>query len=300
MAKTMTIRIAPILAYLAFSSVLLAQFPNIRVSRPESTNPEEITIAINPVNPLNLAAGANLDYYYFSTDGGFTWTEERLTSSLGVYGDPCVAFDAKGNLFYAHLSNPSSGDWLDRIVVQKSIDGGVTWNDGAGVGLNPPKDQDKEWLIADHTNSPFRNNLYMAWTEFDKYGSADPNDSTRILFSRSTNSGETWSTPVRINDRGGDCRDEDDTVEGAVPAVGPNGEVYLSWAGPLGLMFDKSIDGGNTFGQDIFVSSQIGGWDLAIPGIYRANGLPVTPRVWRPRCMWRARATAASLLKISR
>lgn len=276
MAKMITTRIALLLAYLVFSKALWAQYPNVRVSRPESISPEEVTIAINPANPLNLAAGANIDFYYFSTDGGFTWTEGRLTSSLGVYGDPCVAFDAEGNLYYAHLSNASSGDSLDRIVVQKSTDGGMTWNDGVGAGLNPPKDQDKEWLMADHTNSPFRNNLYMAWTEFDNYGSADPNDSTRILFSHSADFGASWSTPVRISDRGGDCLDEDNTVEGAVPAVGPNGEIYLSWAGPLGLMFDKSTDGGKTFGKDIFVSSQIGGWDFAVPGIYRANGLPVT------------------------
>jgi hypothetical protein len=146
------------------ASALLAQYPNIRLSKPESTRPEEVTIAINPANPRQLAAGANINFYYYSTDGGLTWTETRLTSSLGVYGDPCVIFDAVGNLYYGHLSNPpvGIGDWLDRIVVQKSTDG-TTWNDGAGIGLNPPKDQDKEWLAADLTNSPYRNNLYIAW-----------------------------------------------------------------------------------------------------------------------------------------
>lgn len=238
--------------------------------------PEEVTISINPTNPLNLAAGANLDYYYYSMDGGLTWTEGNLTSPLGVYGDPCVIFDADGNLYYGHLSNPASGSWLDRIVVQKSTNGGISWNSGAGIGLNPPKDQDKEWLAADFTNSPYHNNLYVAWTEFDEYASPDPNDSTRILFSRSTDSGNSWSQPVRISDTGGDCIDSDNTVEGAVPAVGPNGEIYISWAGPLGIMFDKSTDGGVTFGEDIFVTSQPGGWDFNISGIYRCNGLPVT------------------------
>jgi hypothetical protein len=261
---------------LIFAQTPWAQYPNIRVSRPASTRPEEVTIAINPTNPLNLAAGANINFFYYSTDGGFTWTEGRLTSSFGVWGDPCVAFDPAGNLYYAHLSYPVFGYWLDRIVVQKSTDGGATWNDGVGVGVNPPKQQDKEWLIADHTNSSFQNNLYMAWTEFDQYESTNPIDSTRILFSRSTDFGETWSMPVRISDRGGDCLDSDNTVEGAVPAVGPNGEIYISWAGPLGLMFDKSTDGGRTFGEDIFVTSQVGGWDFEVSGIYRCNGLPVT------------------------
>jgi len=160
--------------------------------------------------------------------------------------------------------------------VQKSTDGGVTWNDGVGVGLNPPKQQDKEWIVADLTDSQFRNNLYMAWTEFDAYGSADPNDSTRILFSRSTDFSTSWSAPVRISDVGGDALDDDNTVEGAVPAIGPNGEVYISWAGPLGIMFDKSTDGGVTFGKDIFVTSQPGGWAFDVSGVSRCNGMPVT------------------------
>lgn len=269
-------KIIGLLFVVTFPNWVLAQYPNIRVSQVGSTDPEEVTISVNPINPLNLAAGANIDYYYYSMDGGLTWTEGQLSSTLGVWGDPCVLFDAEGNLYYSHLSFPIAGNWLDRIVVQRSTDGGITWSDGAGVGLNPPKDQDKEWLTTDQTNSAFRNNLYVAWTEFDAYGSPNHQDSTRILFSRSTDFGESWSQPVRVSDFGGNCLDGDSTVEGAVPAVGPYGEIYTSWAGPLGIMFDKSTDGGVTFGADIFVTSQPGGWDFDVPGIFRCNGLPVT------------------------
>jgi hypothetical protein len=41
-------------------------------------------------------------------------------------------------------------------------------------------------------------------------------------------------------------------------------------------MFDKSMNGGLTWGGDVFVSSQPGGWDYLVPGIYRCNGLPIT------------------------
>lgn len=263
---------------LVLPALVLGQYQNVRVSSPTANQPEEVSIAINPANPLNLAAGANLRYGYRSTDGGLTWIESQLSSTYGVYGDPCLTFDALGNLYYGHLSNPASGGyWIDRIVVQKSTNGGSSWNTGAGIGYNPPtRNQDKEWLIADMTNSPYRNNVYVSWTEFDSYGSSSPNDSTRILFSRSTDQGVTWSTPVRVSDKGGNCVDSDSTVEGAVPAVGPNGEVYLSWSGPLGIMFDKSTDGGVTFGTDRFVTTQPGGWDFNVAGIYRANGLPIT------------------------
>ncbi len=272
----MKISFLSVILFTVMPFLLPAQYPNYRVSNPASKRPNEVTIAIDPVNPLNLAAGANLKFYYYSTDGGQTWTEGELYSSFGVSGDPCVTFDPEGNLYFGHLSYPIFGYWIDRIVVQKSTDGGLTWNDGAGVGYLPHKNQDKEWLIADHTQSQYRNSLYVAWTEFDKYGSSNPEDSSRIRFSRSTDFGDTWSVPLIVSDVSGDCRDSDNTVEGAVPAVGPNGEVYLSWAGPPGIMFDKSADGGATFGKDVFVANMPGGWDFNVQGIDRCNGMPVT------------------------
>jgi len=268
---------------LAILSVILltiegfAQYPNFRIDGPGSNSPEEVTIAINPLNTSIIAAGANIDHFYFSVDAGKEWSEGHLSSTLGVWGDPCVLFDSLGNLYYAHLSNPITGNWIDRIVVQKTTDLGVTWSDGKGIGLNEyPRVQDKEWLAVDLSQSQFKGNIYVTWTEFDQYASASPSDSSRIRFSRSTDEGETWSNPVTISDVSGDCVDDDNTTEGAVPAVGPNGEIYVSWAGPLGLMFDKSTDGGVTWGKDIFVSDIPGGWAFDVPGIYRCNGMPIT------------------------
>jgi len=73
------------------------------------------------------------------------------------------------------------------------------------------------------------------------------------------------------------CLDDDNTVEGAVPTIGPNGEIYVSWAGPAGLVFDKSLNHGETWlNDDIFVADIPGGWAYDIPGINRCNGMPVT------------------------
>lgn len=260
------------------SAIAQAQIENIRVDNPGSDNPEEVSISINPVAPNYIAAGANINHFFGSADMGATWTSSRMTSQYGVWGDPCLVYDAEGNLYYTHLSYPpeSTGYWLDRIVVQRSADNGMTWTDGTGVGHISPKEQDKPWMAVDMTSDEYKNSLYLAWTEFDQYESSDPSDSTRILFSKSVDFGETWSDPVRVSDQGGNALDGDLTVEGAVPSVGPDGQVYLSWAGPLGIMFDKSTDGGQTFGKDIFVTDQPGGWDFNVSGIYRGNGLPVT------------------------
>ena len=162
----------------------------------------------------------------------FTTTlKSKLKSSYGVYGDPVVRCDAKGHFYYAHLSNPSGGvfrdsSWLDRIVIQKSVDKGKTWNDGSFTLPRSPKDQDKQWLAMD----PDRENIYVTWTEFDLYNSKLPEDKSRILFSKSIDEGMSWSFPKRISQFEGDCIDDDMTTEGAVPCVGADGEIYVAWS----------------------------------------------------------------------
>jgi hypothetical protein len=269
------------LPYILLTGIILnsnsfSQYQNIRIDGPQSQQPEEVTIAINPLNPDIIAAAANIDHFYLSTNGGLNWSESHLSSMLGVWGDPVVLFDSLGNLYYSHLSNPVSGYWIDRIVVQKSTNNGLTWNEGAGVGYVFPKNQDKEWMAVDFSQSPYKGNIYMTWTEFDDYGSSGINDSSRIKFSKSEDEGITWSSSITISDVSGNCIDSDNTTEGAVPCVSPDGEIYVSWAGPLGLVFDKSTDGGETWGSDIFVSDMPGGWDFDVPGIYRCNGMPIT------------------------
>jgi hypothetical protein len=97
------------------------------------------------------------------------------------------------------------------------------------------------------------------------------------MFSKSTDDGAGWSPAVPINQLPGNCLDDDQTTEGAVPAVGPNGEVYVSWAYDEKIYFDRSLDQGtNWMAQDIEVAKQPGGWDQQIPGLGRANGMPVT------------------------
>jgi hypothetical protein len=253
-----------------YSSGLQAQYPNVLIGN--ENDPNEPSICINPKNPDQMVAGANTDSYYYSSDGGLTWTSGILTSGYGVWGDPVVISDTAGHFYFFHLSVPTWPQWLDRIVCQKSVNGGQTWNNGSFMGLNGSKDQDKEWAVVNHLN----NHIYACWTQFDEYNSTAPLDSTNILFSSSQDGGESWSQAKRINRKAGDCLDMDNTVEGAVPVVGPNGEIYVSWAGPLGLVFTKSADEGVTWSDNQVIDDMPGGWDFAVPGIYRANGLPVT------------------------
>lgn len=260
------------LAVFAKLQAQLTQYLNIKLGN--FSGPNEPSICINPKNPNQVMAGSNLNYWYYSQDGGYTWTPGVLTEPvLGVWGDPVIIADTAGDFYYFHLSNPVNGSWIDRIVCQKFDKTTNTWGAGTFMGLNGNKAQDKHWAVVDPTN----NTMYVTWTQFDTYGSTNPNCQSNIRFSKSTNGGQTWSPAISINQVPGDCVDSDNTVEGAVPAVGPNGEVYVAWAGPAGIVFDRSTDGGLTWLEhDILVDSQPGGWDITIPGIYRCNGMPVT------------------------
>ena len=261
------------------TGICFGQFQNIQINSDTLTGCNEPGIALNPINPLNIVVGVNNTYFISTFDGGNSWTEGQLFSSYGVWGDPSLVFDLNGNLYFGHLSGepPLSGRWGDRIVIQKSTDGGLTWSDGTYTGLNRPKFEDKDWISVDLVSSSYKNNIYAAWTEFDKLFTPDTLYKSRIMFSRSTDSGETWSEAVKISDVEGNCMDDDSTTEGAVPAIGPDGEIYIAWSGPEGIVLDRSFDGGITFGDDIFVTEQIGGWGWGyeIEGIY-GNGLPQT------------------------
>ncbi len=255
----------------------LAQFQNILIH--DGSNAKEPAICMNPKNLNELVAGANGDNVYTSYDGGLTWSLGKIASSYGVWGDPCIVADTSGNFYYSHLSNTGgTTGWLDRIVIQQSTDGGTTWNDGSFTGLNDDKDQDKPWLAFDASSgSPFKGNLYVAWTEFDTYGNDQPENRSRILCSVSSDGAATWSEPVVVSQFTGDCIDSDNTAEGAVPAIGPLGEVYTAWSLNDTLWFNRSTDGGQSWlAQDIFVTTQPGGWNYSVPGLNRCNGLPVT------------------------
>lgn len=269
--------VANVLCLLSLSLPAAGQFVNIKLDEQVAPGDYvcEPSIAINPKNPKNIVAASVLDNVYYTKDGGVTWQKSKLKSPYGVYGDPAVIADRKGNFYYFHLSDPTHGtggydsEKLDRIVVQESTDGGETWSEGHFIGHNPPKDQDKEWPAVDD-----KGNLYVTWTQFDKYGDTSPECQSNIMFSMSRN-GKKWSQPVKISQLPGDCIDSDNTTEGAVPAVVDN-RVFVVWSNRGKIYMDRSFDGGEMWlSNDIVIADQPGGWDMHIPGHNRCNGMPV-------------------------
>ena len=272
------------------------QYQNVLISN--QFYPCEVTIIINPKNINEIVAGSCISFlgtdtsisgYYYSTNGGHNWTSGVLHSALASpSGDPVVIVDTAGFFYYIQNANYHGfvPPCFDRHLVMKSTNGGMNWPIGSTYGYNNGKFQDKPWGCVDWSNSIWRNSIYITWTEFSKYSFlGGSQDSSIILFTKSTDGGLNWSQPIRISKRKGDSQDASNTLEGAVPCTGPNGEIYVSWSGPIifnsnqyGIFFNKSTDGGNTWlDSEKVATSQPGGWCiLNIYGTGRCNSFPVT------------------------
>jgi hypothetical protein len=191
----------------------------------------------------------SISRYAYSTDGGNTWTDAGLISPPAGFvslGDPSVAVDNGGNFYYAALLGDASFNLVGLTVSQSPATsspvsfGPAVRINGLGSGS---ASQDKELIAVD--NGTFGNRVYVVWTEFQGVGAA-----ARILFTYSTSTSSlAFATPVALTGF-------DAMYHGAMPAVAPNGDLYLAWgrfidagSGITGesIQVMKSTDGGVTF-----------------------------------------------------
>lgn len=250
--------------------------PGTDVNASNGAGLSEVSIDVNPTNRLNqVVVGhapdlATMNTFY-TTDGGATWTlvalgnaQDGLTSTFRF--DPTVAFDDNGRL-YVGYGVRLAGPTRRAVVVATSLDGGQTYSQFAvisttnDIGNTPGNDK---WHLATGPDpvTPLQQNVYIAWTQnVTETAGTDQ----RIVVSRSIDGGATFSAPLIINDA---------SIAGtsagnlfADPAVGPNGEVYVSWSSLLtGQIFiDRSLDGGLNWGVDNVVTTENVGFALSIP-----------------------------------
>jgi hypothetical protein len=234
----------------------------------------EPSIAINPSDPQHVVAGSILNNFYESTDGGKNWSQQQIVSSFGVWGDPCLIIDTTGRVYYFHLSDPEGTNWrsdqiLDRMVCQTKNGPGGSFSDGSFTEINSKK-HDKEWAAV----QPRTGAIGLSWTQFDTYGTSDTTCKSTILYSESIDQGISWSPPVVITEQRGDCIDDDNTAEGAVPAFGIGNARYIGWALNGKIMFSRSLDA--VHWEETTVATQHAGWTQSYAGFSRCNGMPVT------------------------
>ncbi len=269
----------------------------------------ETAIAQDPRRPSTLVASSNdyrrgdaNCYAYLSLNGGRTWADSTAPMSFTrgdqfgtareywqAGGDTSVAFDTRGNAYLScqmfNRGSPTSPDVDESsgfFVFRSTGNHGASWNfparpvtvanDAGGTGSIL---EDKALMAVDaNVKSPYRDRIYVTWTEFAPDGSA------YIWESHSSDYGETFSprvlvshdSPLCVNNYNlghphGNCNEN----QFSYPFVAADGTVYVAWAnfnnatghpvddaaGDQGtdnrnqMLFARSSDGGRSFSAPV-------------------------------------------------
>ena len=132
-----------------------------------------------------------LQFSGFSTshDGGRTFTSGFIpppAGSVATFGDPALATDRKGNVYYSHLAGDAALNTV--IAVSKSTDSGTTFS--PSVIAFTDNGADKNWMaVGPDPKVRSRDNVYVTWTRFTSTGS-------QLVLSRSTDGGASFTNSI--------------------------------------------------------------------------------------------------------
>ena len=137
-----------------------------------------------------------------SSDGGVTWTRTTIDTSAeppvctfkGCYADfyssqATVASDAAGKLVFAYLKSAVDGG--PKSLYVRTSTSGTSWS--APILVNANGDSNMPALAAGPTAGDFR----LVWQD-----NRNGTNAWNTWYSRTTNGGATWSTPVRLSNLG--------------------------------------------------------------------------------------------------
>ncbi len=161
-----------------------------------------------------------------STDGGSTWTYQRLTNNSGDSFSPVITVDPNNaSNVYVVWSDSSYGNF--EVLMKSSTDGGATWTfqrltNNAEGSLKPS-------IAVDGSN------IYIVWYDYS-YGNGE------ILMKSSADGGATWTFQRLTNNAG----------SSTLPSIEINGNnLYVVWSdnsyGNNEILMKSSTDGGATW-----------------------------------------------------
>lgn len=219
----------------------------------------EPAVAVNPLDASNIAM-ASLFALRVSTNNGDTFSAPIAAVVPAGYfrsGDPSLAFDSQGRLFWTYLGSRADNGNLEVFISQVNpttgaILAGYPVNVTAGAGFPASvaaNNNDKEWLAADRfSGSSFQDRLYVVWTRFTPSG-------TFVHTTFSSDQGTNWSAALTVSVGG------EGFVWPSHNAVARNGDVYVAYHsqplflggapnGTSGQIFVlRSTDGGVSYPQ---------------------------------------------------
>ena len=198
-----------------------------------------------------------------STDGGVTWMNPISIPNSPVWGTLDV--DTNGNLF---IGGTNFGSQFYCIRSSNAQNGGVTpsfdrvttVNLGGSIDfgdtINPAGLAGQLFLAVDRSGTGTNNNIYMIAT-IQPTGFSTGTD---VMFARSTDGGQTFSAPRRIND---DPINHNKWHWFGTLSVAPNGRIDSVWLDTRNaanntdsqLFYSFSTDGGVTWSPNVAVSN---------------------------------------------
>jgi len=153
----------------------------------------EPSLAVDPTNPNRMAIGwRQFDTITsnfreagraYSQDGGRSWHFPGVLDPGVFRSDPVLTYDADGRFFYSSLRVVSGVYSCD---IYTSTNGGVSWQEPVYAWGG-----DKQWISVDRTQSMGRGHIYQIWSTAGSCCGTS-------IFTRSTDSGLSWDTPVPI------------------------------------------------------------------------------------------------------
>jgi hypothetical protein len=199
-----------------------------------------------------------------STDGGFTWMNPITIPNAPQWGTPDV--DSNGNLFFGGVTTSLTQFWCLRSTnakngaVTPSFDQSTAVNMGGVIDyfdtINPEGLIGQVFLVADRSGTSSNNNVYMM-------ASVQPtgfNTGSDVMFVRSTDSGQTFNAPKRVND---DPVNHNKWHWLGTLSVAPNGRIDSVWLDTRNaanntdsqLFYSFSTDAGDTWSPNVVVSN---------------------------------------------
>ena len=224
------------------------------------------------------STGRGFQYQFWSTDGnnyggrqfsrsingGLTWMNPINIPNSPAWGTLDV--DSNGNLFIGGVNLNTNQIWCIRSTNAKNgavvptFDQRTAVQLGGHIAFGEPINPDglvgQVFLAVDRSGTITNNNVYML-ASIQPTGFSTGSD---VMFVRSTNGGQTFSAPRRIND---------DPVNHAkwhwfgTLSVAPNGRIDAVWLDTRAaannndsqLFYSYSLDGGNTWSRNVATSN---------------------------------------------